>query len=168
MAGFPYAGDVGVPSYDQIIAFAHGSGVGFSVSATTGGSHVSGSYHYKGNAVDMVSSAGSMQSLAAWLYQYYPYILELIHSGGQGYFVKNGQKVGASYYGAATVSQHYNHVHLAMTLSGIEAAQGNAPQAQGQDTTTVADTTPTSGCLPKLMMVAPMMMGMVDVVRHLF
>lgn len=121
---FAYGSDVGVPSYNAIIDFERSSGIGFSVSATTGGSHVSGSYHYKGNAVDTSSSPGNMQSLAAWLYGYYPFILELIHAGGPGYFVKNGQKVGAAYYGASTVSQHYNHVHCAMTLSGIAAAKG--------------------------------------------
>lgn len=127
MATFKYASDVGVPSYHEIEAFERKSGIAFSVTSTTGGSHASGSYHYKGNAIDTASSAGSMQQLAAWLYGYAPYILELIHSGGSGYFVKNGVKVGASYYGAATVSQHYNHVHCAMTLSGLAAANGANP-----------------------------------------
>lgn len=128
---FKYAADVGVPSFKEIEAFCRGSNISFSVSSTTGGNHVSGSFHYKGNAEDLTSSPGNMQKLAGWLYGFSPYILELIHSGGSGYFVKNGVKVPAAYYGAATVSQHYNHVHLAMTLSGINAARGQAGSQNG-------------------------------------
>lgn len=127
MAEFKYGSDVGVPSYNDIIAFERRSNIAFSVTSTTGGSHVSGSFHYKGNAVDTTSSAGQMQQLAAWLYNYAEFMLELIHSGGSGYFVKNGKKVAGSYYGASTISQHYNHVHCAMTLSGIAAALGTNP-----------------------------------------
>lgn len=154
---FAYGSDVGVPSYHEIEAFCRKSNIPFSVSSTTGGSHVSNSYHYRGNAEDLVSSAGNMERLAAWLYQYYPYILELIHSGGSGYFVKNGQKVSASYYGASTVSQHYNHVHIAMTNSGIAAAQGHAVAASGTidvQTAALANPVATSGCtIPAVTMI---------------
>lgn len=153
MASFPYSGDVGQASYNAIIAFAHKSGIDFVVSATTGGSHVAGSYHYKGNAIDVYSSAGNMVKLAQWLYGYAPYELELIHSGGTGFFVKNGAKVPASFYGAATVSQHYNHVHIAMTNSGIKAAKpGGAGEVAGPTPSTGdgAPETPPGpiGCLP--------------------
>jgi hypothetical protein len=169
VAGFAYATDVGSPSYQEIESFARGSGVGFSVSSTTGGSHANGSYHYSGNAEDLVSSAGSMQTLAAWLYGYYPYILELIHSGGPGYFVKNGEKVSASYYGASTVSQHYNHVHIAMTLSGIAAARG---QANAGATTVQPVASPASiqgpPCLPTLILGGGILIGVVDLAGHIF
>jgi hypothetical protein len=123
---FAFGGDVGVGSYTEIEKFCKGSGVGFSVSS--GLRSEAGSYHGTGNAVDLVSSAGSMQMLASWLYTTYAaYMLELIHSGGSGYFVKDGTKVPASFYGASTVSQHYNHVHVAMTLSGVAAARGSNP-----------------------------------------
>lgn len=167
---FKYKADVGVPSYDQIITFEHASGIPFTVSATTGGTHVSGSYHYKGNAVDTYSSAANMQSLAAWLYGYYPFILELIHAGGPGYFVNNGKKVPASFYGAATVSQHYNHVHCAMTLSGLAAARGSGA-AGGSGTVTPNATLVSStevdggapGCLPVAATAAiPLLIGATD------
>jgi hypothetical protein len=123
MAGFQYGKDIGVPSYPEIERFCRQSGVDFRVSSTTSGGHVSGSYHYKGNAEDLVSSAGSMQQLAGWLLRFYPFWLELIHSGGPGYFVKNGEIKNASYFGASVVAGHYNHVHFAATLSGLSAAE---------------------------------------------
>lgn len=155
MPSFPYSGDVGTASYNNIITFCHKSGIDFVVSATTGGSHVAGSYHYKGNAVDVYTSAGNMVKLAQWLYKYAPYELELIHSGGSGYFVKNGAKVPASFYGAATVSQHYNHVHIAMTNSGITAAGGTGAGEKAAPNPLAGGTAPDTppgpmGCLPAL------------------
>ena len=127
-SSFAYSKDIGVHSYDQIVAFARKSGVPFTVSSTyrPGAVTVSGnkSLHAYGNAADLVSSAGSMQTLAGWIERYAAYTLELIHSGGKGYFVKNGKIVSAGYYGAAVVSQHYNHVHWGITLSGLAAAGG--------------------------------------------
>lgn len=139
MAEFKYASDAGVRSVPQLEAFARQSKTDFRVVSTTGGGHVNNSWHYKGNAIDMSSSAGSMVKLAAYLYQFSDYWLELEHSGGPGYFVKNGKRVSGSYYGAATVSQHYDHVHFAATLSGLAAASGKAGTQSGViDPTTAA------------------------------
>lgn len=138
MATFAYGGDVGVPSYNDIVLFAKRSGITFSVTSTTTGGHATSSYHYTGNAVDLASSAGQMIQLASWLYSYAPFELELIHSGGSGFFVKNGQKVTAAYYGAATVSEHYNHVHIAMTESGIKAAEGQSGSGGSQAASTAS------------------------------
>jgi hypothetical protein len=82
-----------------------------------------------------------MQQLAAWLQDNYAaFLLELIHSGGpSGYFVKDGKKVSGSYYGSDTVSQHYNHVHIAATHSGLLAASGANPS--GTATVQTADFT---------------------------
>lgn len=169
---FKYGSDVGVPSYVQIQGFAHESGVSFSVSSTTGGSHVNGSYHYKGNADDLTSSPGNMQKLASWLYQYSDYILELIHSGGPGYFVKNGKRVAASYYGAATVSQHYNHVHIAMTISGIAAAKAKSSSQSGTVTTdqlALANEAPKNGCaLPAAMFLVSFLTSLIGVLHVVF
>lgn len=141
---FQYRSDVGIPSYHELEAFCRRSGIGFSVSSATSGNHGATSFHYTGNAVDLVSSNGSMQQLAAWLYNNYsPYLLELIHSGGNGYFVKDGQKVPGSFYGAATIAEHYNHVHVAATLSGIAAASGANPS--GTDTLNASDATIAGG-----------------------
>jgi hypothetical protein len=129
MADFPYAGDVGVHSYDAIIAFEHTSGIPFTVSSTYRPGDPG--YHGKGNAVDAYNSPANMVKLAQWWTQFTPFLLELIHSGGGGYFVKNGKPVSASYYGAATVSQHYNHVHVAVTNSGLNAIRSGNPASGG-------------------------------------
>lgn len=176
MAEFQYANDVGTPSYEQIIAFERRSGVPFTVTSTTNHSRmtVSGnvSLHFRGNAVDTVSSAGNMQALAAWLIRYAPYIMELIHSGGPGYFVKNGKVVAASYYGATIVSQHYNHVHCAMTLSGLAAAGGagggvGTSRGQTPEAPVRVPSASGIGCLPQAATVAAALAGIGEMAWHL-
>ncbi len=119
---FAYGGLV-----DQIVAFERKSGVPFNV---TSGVRNSNDYHGRGMAVDTASTPENMVRLASWLYGYSPYLLELIHSGGQGYFVKNGSKVGANYY-RSVVAQHYNHVHTALNKAGLLAVQEGADPAEG-------------------------------------
>lgn len=139
------------PSFPEIIKFMHMSNIPFTVSSTNGGKHVTNSWHYSSNAVDSYSSAGDMQRLAGWLINYAPYIGELIHSGGKGFFVKNGEVVPGSRYGAKLISEHYNHVHLGMTLSGVKAAegqQGNSGTISTEQAGTASHLKLTSGCLP--------------------
>src|SRR6185295_10800233 len=42
-----------------------------------------------------------------------------IHSGGPGWFVKNGARVGGGFYGAETVADHYDHVHVAANNNAL-------------------------------------------------
>lgn len=88
------------------------------VTATTGGTHATNSYHYRGEAIDVGSGSQSYKDqLAAWLYPYYGYITELIHSKAgnhTGWYVKNGRKVSHGYYGSTTTAAHVNHVHFAI------------------------------------------------------
>ncbi len=77
---------------------------------------------------------------------YAPFLLELIHSGGGGFYVKNGEVKTASYYGNATVQEHYNHVHVAATLSGLAAAKAKGTQATLASTSTSLGATG-KGCL---------------------
>jgi len=123
---FKYAGDVGQDSIKGIEAAENKSGIPHTVSSTyrPGSVTLSGhlSYHARKNAVDSYSSAGNMRSLAQWIIDHFaPYTLELIHSTGKGFFVHDGKIVSASAYGAAIVNQHYNHVHWAITNSGLQA-----------------------------------------------
>lgn len=162
-----YGQDIGAPpSFTKIMEVEKSSGVaitsqssGFTGNLGKGSGHVGNSYHYWGNAVDASSSPGNMQKLAAWIYQnFWASTLELIHSGGPGYFVHNGVKVPGSYYGATLISQHYNHVHWAITMSGLAAGPGAtsgtvsaAQSAQAGQVTTVANTassTVKAGCGP--------------------
>lgn len=88
------------------------------VTATTGGTHATNSYHYRGEAIDVGSASQTYKDqLAAWLYPYYGYITELIHSKSgnhTGWYVKNGRKVSHGYYGSTTTAAHVNHVHFAI------------------------------------------------------
>jgi hypothetical protein len=103
------------------------------VTATTGGTHATNSYHYRGEAID-VGSGGTTRSsaalhrhaltaqaakdrLAAFLYPLSSFITEEIHTratGTSGWYVKNGVRVGLLYYGKATAKAHINHVHFAI------------------------------------------------------
>lgn len=149
MTDFAYASDVGTHSYQAIIDFEHTSGIPFTVSSTYRPGDPG--YHGKGNAVDAYSTAANMVKLAQWWEQYTPFLLELIHSGGGGYFVKMGKTVSASYYGSAVVSQHYNHVHVAVTNSGLNAIRSGVPAIgavpAGQLVTSVSRPARGKGCL---------------------
>jgi hypothetical protein len=64
-----------------------------------------------------------MAQIAAGFYGISNRLLELIHSGGGGFFVKNGARVGASYY-ASEIAGHYDHVHVAANASALGFARG--------------------------------------------
>lgn len=74
--------------------------------------------HGAGKAVDASNGyddTPEMQTMAQWFYDRYQYQLaELIHSPF-GNNVKNGDNVGdgMGFYGAGTMSEHRNHVHIA-------------------------------------------------------
>ncbi len=70
-------------------------------------------YHGRGLAADLIGGgAAGMRRMAAGFMGMSGRLIELIHSGGGGYFVKNGRRVGASYY-RSVIAGHYNHVHVA-------------------------------------------------------
>lgn len=134
IASYAYGHDVGQDSDNAIIAFAQSSGFPVNVSAIAPDKsppHTDdGGYHSTHNAVDFAGSLSVMDEFAAWAIKFAPYILELIHASnsapGGGYFVHNGQVVGSSVY-SAVLADHYNHVHLAMTPSGVTGAEHGAP-----------------------------------------
>jgi hypothetical protein len=104
----------------DIVAFQRRSGVPFTVTSTYRPG--ANDYHGQRMAVDVASTPGNMVKQASWEYGYAPYLLELIHSGGPGYFVKNGRKVGADYY-RSVYSEHFDHVHTAMNRAGLLGAK---------------------------------------------
>lgn len=131
---FTWAKDVGVHSYQNIEAVANTSGIAHKVSSDfrPGSITITGnvSYHARGNAVDFVSSKALMVDFTKWWADNYgPYILELIHSGPGAPNLKNG---APHQYSRDIVNQHYDHVHVAITNSGLQAAQlqltGNVQQ----------------------------------------
>lgn len=96
------------------------------ITATTGGTHATTSYHYRAEAIDVGSASQVYKDqLAAWLYKYSSHITELIHtksSNRAGWYVKNGVRRGKGYYGGTLERAHINHVHLAVKT----AAQARA------------------------------------------
>lgn len=71
------------------------------------------------------AGAAAQRDLAKWFYDKYPqYITELIHTTpfdtDNGFYIKNGRKVGPGFYGASVENAHKDHVHIAITK---EAAQ---------------------------------------------
>jgi len=86
---------------------------GLSITATTNGTHVSGSYHYKGRAVDLGGSPQEMLKAAAWIGKNLTHILtEGIHNPNLS--VKYQKTVPSSYWGSETWAAHANHIHLAV------------------------------------------------------
>lgn len=81
---------------------------GLKATSTNGGSHASGSWHYKDRAVDLPAS----MAVYNWIKANYPNSRELIFSGGNTQ-IKNGKVVPSSYFGAKTMSEHTNHIHWA-------------------------------------------------------
>lgn len=93
-------------------------------------------HHMGGKAIDIAGP--DMVGMAAWIAEHYPESLELIHSNGFSHNIKNGEDVGngMSFYGAATMADHADHVHWAMASapaapSGEPAAGGNGLPRSG-------------------------------------
>jgi hypothetical protein len=86
--------------------------------------------HGKGIAADF---GGNMLAIAKGFMGIRGSLMQLIHSGGSGYFVANGQVVsGPGIYGAGEVANHYNHVHVAARKDAMQAIlNGSSAGAPG-------------------------------------
>ena len=97
---------------------------------TTNGSHSPGSFHYRGQAVDIALPSGpswnspELGRVAAELVRLIPirFIKELIWSGPNPVYIKNGVRV-APY----AVNDHRNHIHLAATADFTYASEAPMP-----------------------------------------
>lgn len=141
---FPYGDGVGQSSIAAIEGLAAKSGIALQVTSTY---RPGGPYHGTSNAVDFSNggNAGTpeMDAFAAWWEtNFTPYLLELIHvnQDGSGTYVKNGQQVAGGFFGAATLEQHHNHVHVAATNAGIAAANGGGATPAADGTVQATDT----------------------------
>lgn len=107
-----------VPAVAAAISLMEKNWPGLGVTATTDGTHVAGSYHYQGKAVDMASSDyGYMDRAAQWVKTsgLYHSLLEGIHNPNLS--VSDGNLVSPSYY-AAVWAGHLDHIHLALDHLG--------------------------------------------------
>lgn len=85
---------------------------GLSITSTTGGNHVSGSYHYKGRAVDIGGSSEEMFKAAKWIGKNLTHVLaEGIHNPNLA--VKDHRTVSSSTFSEVWAA-HANHIHLAV------------------------------------------------------
>ena len=67
------------------------------------------SWHAQGRAVDLPPT----MAIYNWIKANYPNSKELIFGPGGNNQIKDGKIVPASFYGNATMSEHYNHIHWA-------------------------------------------------------
>lgn len=94
------------------------------VTSTTGGSHSSTSYHYRGQADDFGvngNNQAGLKAIADFWRQWAGYATELIYypaSGNGTLAVKNGKPFT---YSAAIQAQHRTHVHVAFTPDALRA-----------------------------------------------
>lgn len=141
-SAFPYAKDVGVPSIAGIELLARASGLEIKpISTYRPGAK---GFHGTQNAVDFGGSPMLRRTLAAYLYQFSAYLLELIYTDpgvpGGGYYVKNGHRVPQSRYSAPDIDfpqvniidNHRDHVHVATTMSGLRAMSANREEIAKQ------------------------------------
>lgn len=125
-----------VPSgftWPEIEQVANGKGApphGVSSTYRPGGS----SYHARGEAVDFVGPSGpsidSPELLAInqfWAKNYGPELAELIYAGPGGTCIKNGRVVSPGFYGAATMAEHHNHVHVAAVPGALKGLSSVGP-----------------------------------------
>lgn len=119
---FAYGGVV--PAVAQVIRLMTKQFPGLAVTSTTGGSHVPGSYHPQGKAVDLANpNYGYMDRAAAWVKTsgLYRSLLEGIHNPNLS--VSQGKIVPPSFY-ASVWAAHRNHIHLALDHLGKIAGAG--------------------------------------------
>lgn len=114
--GNPNLGGPSGSSVDSILTMARRFLPGVTVSS---GFRNTNDYHGRGLAADLIGGGPEgMAAIARGFYGISGRLLELIHSGGGGFFVKDGQRVPASYY-RSVISEHYNHVHVAANRNAM-------------------------------------------------
>jgi hypothetical protein len=123
--GLGYAAGTG---YQLLIDYLQSTGTPFTVSSTTGGDHVAGSYHYRGLAADFVGP--SLRAIFDAFDPVGPSLAELFYDPA-GYSWKNGQRVDW------TVGGHSDHVHAAVeafvrSLGSVSVGTGGNARAIGQ------------------------------------
>jgi hypothetical protein len=104
---------------------------GLTVTSTTGGVHVTNSFHYRGLAIDVSGSPGAMRAFFFKALETYgaANTIELFYDP-IGYYIKYGQRVSGA------IGGHGDHVHLAL--------RGDAQPLGSDDGDSRGDTRPVS------------------------
>jgi hypothetical protein len=113
----------------KVTAAMLGAFPGLSVTSTTGGSHVAGSYHYGGEATDTGGPTEEMYKASEWLKKtgIYRVLAEGIHNPNLS--VADGSLVSPSTYSSVWAG-HADHIHLAVTQA-VKRLAGFAGGALG-------------------------------------
>jgi len=96
---------------------------GLSITSTTGGTHATDSLHYQGRAADLASPTDAaglkyMIDASGWIKQKMGAALaEGIHKPNLS--IKDGSGVPASFWGASTWDDHWDHIHLGYAKGGL-------------------------------------------------
>ena len=148
-ASIPYNGGNDTISLIQMLVRSLGSNLSVTSTFRPGGN----SYHARHQAVDFsdgTDTAGEMYLDRAWAAKYGKSTAELIHAGGIN--IKNGVDVGDgnSAYGAATMAQHHNHVHIALSPGSIASGAAGAGVSVGRWGPLVAQVLAELGLAPGL------------------
>lgn len=124
-AGGDSASGTTVETYPAIISLIADSAVPYGVTSTRRTPEAGGgvSYHHVGQAVDFaLPPAGArdtpqLLAINQFFARYAPGLTELIYTGPGATCVKNGTVVPctAAAWGASTVAEHHDHVHVAAT-----------------------------------------------------
>lgn len=88
---------------------------GVTITSTTTGGHVKGSYHYKGRAVDFGGDSARLASLAAAALEHPQDFAEMFYTGpgNPGRFIKDGKVYANAKLDQSVAAHHHDHVHLA-------------------------------------------------------
>jgi nucleoid-associated protein YgaU len=95
-------------------------------------------YHTAGMAADFAvartkTGDKQMREFARWWAKHAGFLLELIHttpfSDDNGFYVKDGRRVGEGFYGPSINQQHLNHVHVAISVANAHALLGKLKPA---------------------------------------
>lgn len=99
---------------------------GLSITSTTGGTHATNSYHYRGMAVDLGGSAETMANAVTYIKGsgLTTTLAEGIHNPGLS--IKDGKDVPPSFWGQETWDNHTNHIHLAVEGDQPQTGSGYA------------------------------------------
>ncbi len=107
----------------QVAAAVLASAPGLSITSTTGGNHVSDSWHYQGRAVDIGGPVPAMYKASEWIKSsgLYRDLLEGIHNPNLS--ISDGHPVDPSFYSGVWAG-HADHIHLAAAVGALLGRSG--------------------------------------------
>lgn len=94
-----------------LLGFAKSQGI--TVTSTTGGQHVAGSFHYQGRAIDVAGSFNQMAAFFSAALRTFGGSIRELFFDPMGFYIDNGRAIRGA------IGGHSDHVHLALATGGI-------------------------------------------------